>query len=77
MAKIYLTRQDPSRNMARFYLMSLQETLFAECSLVREWGRIGRGGQVKEDTFPTIEEAKAALARLRQAKMKRGYVIDV
>lgn len=77
MQSAYLTRIDSGRNMARFYTMSLQETLFRECSLVREWGRIGRGGQVSEDTFPTIEDAEAALARLYQAKLKRGYVGNV
>ncbi|NTB88040.1 WGR domain-containing protein [Agrobacterium tumefaciens] len=53
MATIYLTRLDEGRNMARFYIMRLQETLFAEWSLVRECGGIGRSGQVREDTFKT------------------------
>ncbi|MGE6786705.1 WGR domain-containing protein [Ensifer adhaerens] len=76
MARIYLTRQDEGRNMARFYAMSLQETLFAECSLVREWGRIGRGGQVRQDTYATAQEAWQALDRLQQAKIKRGYRVN-
>ena len=32
---------DPARNMARFYTMALQPTLFGEWALLREWGRIG------------------------------------
>lgn len=74
MTSTYLTRQDESRNMARFYSMCLQETLFAEWSLVREWGRIGRSGQVREDTFPTSLEAEQAFARIHHAKTRRGYV---
>lgn len=70
----YLTRQDETRNMARFYAMSLQVNLFAEYSLVREWGRIGRGGQVREDTYATADDAHRAFLNIQQAKLKRGYV---
>jgi predicted DNA-binding WGR domain protein len=70
---VYLTHTDPARNMARFYVMSLQVTLFAECSLIREWGRIGRGGQVKATVFSTTEAAQAALSRIEKAKRKGGY----
>jgi hypothetical protein len=30
-----------SRNMARFYVLAIEPTLFDEMALVREWGRIG------------------------------------
>ena len=74
MNAVYLTHTDPARNMARFYTMSLQVTLFAECSLVREWGRIGRGGRVQTAVFPSEEAAKAELLRIERAKLKRGYM---
>ena len=35
---IHLTRIDPARNMARFYTMALQPTLFGEWALLKEWG---------------------------------------
>ena len=70
---VYLTRVDPDRNMARYYAMSVQGTLFGEWSLVREWGRIGRGGQVRATPYPTPAEAEAALQTWRDAKAKRGY----
>ena len=35
---IHLRRIDPTRNMARFYAMAVQPTLFGEWSLQREWG---------------------------------------
>lgn len=38
MTAIILTRIDNHRNMARFYKLDVQPTLFGECSLVREWG---------------------------------------
>ena len=68
-----LRRLDPSRNMARFYVLSLQPTLFGEASLVRHWGRIGTRGRQKVEFFETGEGAMAALAKLAEKKRKRGY----
>lgn len=73
MTAVYLTRVDPDQNTARFYAMSLQPTLFGECAVVREWGRIGRGGQVKATPYPTREEAEQVLARLERLKQQKGY----
>lgn len=73
MTPVYLTRIDHGRNMARFYTMKVQPTLFGECSLVREWGRIGQAGQTRTDLFPTEAEALTALHSLETVKMRRGY----
>lgn len=71
--RAYLTRTDETRNMARYYLMSVQATLFGEWSLVREYGRIGRAGQVRASTYREEVEAQAAMAKLRAAKVRKGY----
>lgn len=73
MSRVYLRRTDPAANMARFYLMSVQPTLFGEWELVREWGRIGAGGQVMRIVYPTLDEAAAALMGLWRKKFRRGY----
>lgn len=52
MSDVYLTRVDASQNMARYYRMTVQPTLFGEWSVVREWGRLGRGGQVRVVPLP-------------------------
>ncbi len=59
--RVYLTREDAGRNMARYYLMDVQTTLFGEWSLVREWGRIDRAGQVRIVVFPTEAAALKAM----------------
>ena len=41
---ILLERIDPSQNMARYYVLSIEPTLFGDSALVREWGRIGVTG---------------------------------
>jgi predicted DNA-binding WGR domain protein len=68
-----LRRIDAARNMARFYLLSLQPTLFGEISLIRQWGRIGGEGQKKIETFATQDDAVRAWARLERIKRRRGY----
>ena len=74
MPSSYLTHIDPARNMQRFYRLDVQPTLFGEFALVKEWGRIGRGGQVRSTPYPTPAEAVAALERQRETKRRRGYV---
>lgn len=68
-----LYRVDPERNMHRFYRMALQPTLFGGCTLVREWGRIGSGGRVRHDGFPSEGQAIDALIALARQKQRRGY----
>ncbi|OQM75310.1 WGR domain-containing protein [Manganibacter manganicus] len=73
MSERILYRIDPSRNMARFYVLDKQPTLFGEISLVRGWGRIGTNGRIKIETFGTGEGADRAFCRLEARKRRRGY----
>ena len=61
--------------MARFYAISVQPTLFGEVSVLRHWGRIGRKGSGMIETFENASEAKSALAKLKQHKCRRGYIL--
>jgi predicted DNA-binding WGR domain protein len=58
---IYLTKTDPARNMARFYVLDIQPTLFGEWALLKEWGRIGRAGQSRRALFPKQRRLKPRL----------------
>lgn len=64
---------EPERNMARFYVLALQPTLFGEVSLFRRWGRIGAAGQAMMETFEEASTASSALANLARIKSRRGY----
>jgi predicted DNA-binding WGR domain protein len=44
MQYLVLERRDPARNMARFYVLTIEPTLFGDTALVREWGRLGGCG---------------------------------
>ena len=74
-ANTQLRRIDPDRNMARFYAMSLQPTLFGEWALLREWGRIGSTGRMVSGCFATEQEAAVALEKQRAAKLRKGYQV--
>ena len=69
---IHLTRTDPARNMARFYTMALQPTLFGEWALLREWGRIGSAGRLVSCRFASEREAALAMAEHLEAKLRKG-----
>ncbi len=73
MSDVYLTRIEASQNMARYYRMTVQPTLFGEWSVVREWGRLGRGGQVRVVPYPSESEAVEAMTTIEQQKVRRGY----
>jgi len=69
----YLERKDPDKNMNRFYKVVVTETLFGEWALIREWGRIGSPGTVREEWFDTADLAGQAASKLRGQKQRRGY----
>lgn len=69
----YLRRVDPARNMARFYKLSVAQSLFGDVAIVREWGRIGTIGRVRIDLFANEKAALAALETIGRAKLRRGY----
>lgn len=71
---IHLTRVDPELNMARFYGVTVQPTLFGETSILRSWGRIGTKGQGLMVTYEDASQAIVALRKLEQQKRRRGYI---
>lgn len=71
---VLLTRVDPSCNMRRFYSVVLALSLFGECGVVRQWGRIGTSGQTRTDWYGEAPKAAAALQALLRVKRPRGYV---
>lgn len=71
---VYLERIDHARNMARYYRLSVAETLFGEWVMIREWGRIGSRGKARDCLCPTIAVAEDLLERCRRVRERRGYV---
>jgi predicted DNA-binding WGR domain protein len=60
MTAVRLSRIDPARNMSRFYRLDIQPDLFGGVSLIKEWGRIGRAGQMQSTPYNDQADALAA-----------------
>ncbi|WP_299844862.1 WGR domain-containing protein [uncultured Jannaschia sp.] len=71
--RLKLRRNDPVRNMCRFYLMQVQPDLFGGVSLIREWGRIGSGGRTLVEHHADEGTAITSLLRMARTKARRGY----
>ena len=71
---IVLERLDPARNMARYYVLSVEPTLFGDSALVRRWGRLGCQGRARSEFFDDPAAACVALDTWLARKRKRGYV---
>ena len=73
MTSIHLERREPARNIQRFQALTVTRTRLGSWALVREWGRIGQPGTVRETGLATETAAIQAGAVMRQRKERRGY----
>jgi len=71
--QLYCQRIDRPRNVARYYQLSIQPTLFNEVAVVRHWGRIGMKGGHMRELFANEREAARHFLELARQKKKRGY----
>ena len=71
--RAYLERIDPDRGMARFYAVTVMPTLFGDWAVVREWGRIGQGGTLRESVYRSQPEAHQAADAIIRKKELRSY----
>ncbi|MCI4679004.1 WGR domain-containing protein [Rhodoblastus acidophilus] len=69
----HLRRIDPTRNMARFYEVSLEPSLFGIWAVVRRWGRIGCQGRIRLELCESADDAFDCIKRVIAAKRRRGY----
>ena len=74
---LMLERVDRTKNIARYYVLSVEPTLFAEWALVRRWGRIGSAGRTRIDLHFSPPLAQIALDTWLERKRRRGYQLPV
>ena len=70
---IRLTKRHHAQNVSRFYLIQVVPSLFGQWGVLREWGRIGQPGTVRQDWYGDEAQAQAASSKLLTQKLKRGY----
>lgn len=73
MSTVYMERSDPTRNLARFYQVEIHPTLFGEWAVIRRWGRIGTYGNMRQDCFASLSEARDSHSLRVANKHRRGY----
>jgi predicted DNA-binding WGR domain protein len=73
----YLEKRDIEKRQARFYRIMITRTLFGPWALIREWGRIGSPGTVREVWFDSEQEAMKAGEKLMRRKNRRGYRAEI
>lgn len=71
--RTYMERIDPAVEMARFYAITVQPTLFGDWAVIREWGRIGQGGTVRQEICVTEHDATIIATETLTRKLRRGY----
>jgi predicted DNA-binding WGR domain protein len=71
--QLYIERTDSTKNMARFYAMSIEPNLFGETCLTRRWGRIGTKGQLMTHHFEREKDAVILFLDLLRQKRGKGY----
>ena len=59
--QVILERIDSAKNVARYYVLSVEPTLFAKDTLVRRWGCLGYTGRKNMEFFDSENEAVLAL----------------
>ncbi|WP_064709501.1 WGR domain-containing protein [Rhizobium bangladeshense] len=71
--QLYIERKDATKNMARFYGLAIEPTLFGMPCLTRRWGRIGTAGRAMVHHFDKEEDAVSMFLDLLRMKRARGY----
>ena len=69
-----LSHVDPAENMMRWYLVSVQATLFHPCAIIVAWGR--RDNDFQQWRVIPVEsmvQANQVAEKIVERKIKRGY----
>ncbi len=69
----HFERRAPDRNLARFYRLEVERSLFGDWSLRRIWGRIGTRGRERLESYPTHAAACEAAGLAARRRRHRGY----
>jgi predicted DNA-binding WGR domain protein len=69
-----LSRVEPAENVNRWYLVSVQASLFHPCAVVIAWGRRDNEFQRwRVIPMETTARADQLAAKIVERKLKRGY----
>jgi predicted DNA-binding WGR domain protein len=71
-----LSHVEPTDNLNRWYLVSIQATLFSPCAVIIAWGRRDNDFQQwRAIPVDTLHDAQELADRIVKKKLQRGYQI--
>ena len=73
--RIYMQIPPVGDKAPRYYHLHLQEDLLEGWTLIREWGYQGASGRFKREHFDDQAAAQAAMMKIRDEQIKRGYQV--
>jgi predicted DNA-binding WGR domain protein len=71
--RLYMQIPPEGDKAPRYYHLHLQEDLIDGWTLIREWGYQGAAGRLRKEHYPDREAAEAALVKVRDEQIRRGY----
>lgn len=75
--KAYLQRLSASNGLIWFYAIQIQRDLLGGWQVMREWGRSGSPGTLRQVPFDTHEGAEANMRSLLDQLTEKGYRIVI
>ncbi|MBF0623794.1 MAG: WGR domain-containing protein [Magnetococcales bacterium] len=71
--KVYLQRLNPGNGLIWFYSIQIQRDLLGRWQVIREWGRAGSPGTLRQVPYDQLGDAVSALGNLRDQLTGKGY----
>ena len=73
--KAYLQRFNPTNGVIWYYAIQIQRDLLGNWQVIREWGRNGSPGTLRQEPFDTHAMAEASMVSLQEQLIARGYQV--
>ncbi|MBF0188570.1 MAG: WGR domain-containing protein [Magnetococcales bacterium] len=71
--KLYLQRNSPQGTGMLYYSIQIQRDLLGRWQVIREWGRLGSPGTLRQTPHDDMDKAVAQLSALKDQLMEKGY----
>ncbi len=71
--KAYLQRINPDNEAIWYYSIQIQRDLLGRWHVIREWGRSGSPGTLRQAPYQNMDEAVEAFQNLRNQLTEKGY----
>ncbi len=73
--KAYLQRLNPATGVVWYYSLQIQRDLLGRWQVIREWGRSGSPGTLRQCPFDEHGDAVASMTSLMDQLIEKGYQV--